>query len=913
MSNGTFHPTHLTAKGELVDSIEYYNNELTKLNEHISTVITKIDSAKDKERRKFLMKMGESTTTIQSGIGSQNEGNSSSLGLSGHLSGTGNSNRSVLHTLEEDKEERESLNIEGGDDENATLHTKVTQDDTLLVRQTSKNSGLTLDRHQQYTNSRRRSHESVEGLVVSSPTKTHEVDHFRDISELPTDLSEDYDSNNDGIITQQQQYQKPLLQLDNNHNNTEPKLTSSFMDKAPQSNDPYHISLSETPPEIISHGSADSQQHDVDNEEEEEFVFHSTTATDGNENSNHNGTNQNEQEIDTTNTTVRGSGLNLADFQNDPFCQLFFADITHHGNNLVVTGTEILSDKSKHNDNDGKTEIARRLSFISVEDDGVSSVYVASSDAGKDGDSEGDSDGDDSSSVFVPINTNRNDCTSTSTSPPTYMPIQNSTMEESNTPNTNTNTITNARRLPRRTLFAMNSSNEKEEETFPLHILDEEGKDNTFEILDEEAKNAFLLDLRKHLRRDPSSRSLLSDTSESVDVKIIVDKSLLSDGGDNSSDIRQIHDLNGLALGGLGLGLNLDTDRSTIPHINSFTSFGTKDSSSSPHQNSCNRSSKKISVKKSLLKTADGMKKSANVMQDSVKKSANIVQDSVKKSVFVVQHGMKKTVYVVQDGAKKSASAVHGKIKNSVTDFVKIGQKSVKLATNLLRGMEDGKVRDGGFVTFTTLTAKAQCVQMLHAETPFTFKVTDAPLPKDVYWNNVGLSHKKQQLGFVIAQLLTIGLCLFWTFPVAFVSSFSEVDSLKRTIPSLEKAIEKNPWIEPLLRQLSPILIVILKMLLPVILSKFCEREGHISRTNLNASLLTKLAAFLVRETDRETQIRRDKEREPLWKYPMDFFFSIAFYDSHLFTLLYYIRTDCSNFFRSCSIRFHLCPITQNH
>ncbi len=135
---------------------------------------------------------------------------------------------------------------------------------------------------------------------------------------------------------------------------------------------------------------------------------------------------------------------------------------------------------------------------------------------------------------------------------------------------------------------------------------------------------------------------------------------------------------------------------------------------------------------------------------------------------------------------------------------------------------------------------------MIHHETPFVFEVMNAPLAKDIFWQNVGLPHKKQQIGFFVAQIFTASLCLFWTVPVAFVSSFSEVESLKKMIPSLETAISKNPFLEPLLAQLNPLLIILLKMMLPFILSKFCEKEGHISKTELNASLLTKLAIFLV-------------------------------------------------------------------
>lgn len=188
------------------------------------------------------------------------------------------------------------------------------------------------------------------------------------------------------------------------------------------------------------------------------------------------------------------------------------------------------------------------------------------------------------------------------------------------------------------------------------------------------------------------------------------------------------------------------------------------------------------------------------------------------------------------DGVKKSTNVLGSGLKQ-------IGE----MAGDLVSGSADGKLRDGGFVTFTTLTAKSTCLQMIHHGTPFVFQVTEAPLPQHIFWNNVGITHQKQQVTYVIAQLLTVTLCLFWTIPVVFVSSLSQVESLKELIPGLEDVVVKHPWLTPLLEQLNPVLLSVLKALLPIILGKFCTLEGHVSTSKLNASLLTKLALFLVR------------------------------------------------------------------
>ena len=272
-------------------------------------------------------------------------------------------------------------------------------------------------------------------------------------------------------------------------------------------------------------------------------------------------------------------------------------------------------------------------------------------------------------------------------------------------------------------------------------------KEPTFYVLHGETNKSMISDLRKELRKDPSCRSLLSDSSNN-DVQVIVDASLIQDTSFHTP---------------IGLRSNA-----------SFNSLKTSVSSASKRT--------KGSIQRSFVKTTDGVKKMHTGVKIGASKTANIVQGGMKKSVVVVQHGMKKTIYVVHDSAKKTNQVVQKQVKKS-TDFVQeqvqktvsgmkyMGAKSLKLATTLIKGSEDGKVRDGGFVTFNTLSAKNACVQMLHHEEPFTFRVSDAPLPKDVYWNNVGLTHRKHQIGFLVAQGATFGLCLFWTLPVAFVVS----------------------------------------------------------------------------------------------------------------------------------------------
>lgn len=76
---------------------------------------------------------------------------------------------------------------------------------------------------------------------------------------------------------------------------------------------------------------------------------------------------------------------------------------------------------------------------------------------------------------------------------------------------------------------------------------------------------------------------------------------------------------------------------------------------------------------------------------------------------------------------------------------------------------------------------------------------------------------------------------------------FSEVNSLKETLPFLESLVERYPSVEPFLALIAPLLLLSMNdAVLPFVLKWFATWEGHISSPALEASLFVKLCAFMV-------------------------------------------------------------------
>ncbi|KAG7370337.1 protein of unknown function DUF221-domain containing protein [Nitzschia inconspicua] len=197
----------------------------------------------------------------------------------------------------------------------------------------------------------------------------------------------------------------------------------------------------------------------------------------------------------------------------------------------------------------------------------------------------------------------------------------------------------------------------------------------------------------------------------------------------------------------------------------------------------------------------------------------------------------------VTKGANVAADVTTGAVKG-VAD---VTTGAVKGVVSLFYS-EDGKPLNAGFVSFTNLQATYAAMQMIHYSQPFAMEVLEAPSPNDIIWANVGKKHKELQVGKLISFSLTTLLCFFWTIPMSFISSLSSIEGLQE-IDWINNLLETSPWLEPVLAQLAPLLIVLANFALKYILEFLSSFEGPISGAVVQASLFGKLAVFMIIQT----------------------------------------------------------------
>ncbi|KAL9184892.1 hypothetical protein ACHAXT_002669 [Thalassiosira profunda] len=193
------------------------------------------------------------------------------------------------------------------------------------------------------------------------------------------------------------------------------------------------------------------------------------------------------------------------------------------------------------------------------------------------------------------------------------------------------------------------------------------------------------------------------------------------------------------------------------------------------------------------------------------------------------------------------ASAVLSEVSSAGSALKSAVSASV---AKLIAKNDDGRPRNAAFVSFGSLAHANLARQAIHDPEPWGSVPREPPVPKLVNWKNVGRSNKSKQLGELISLALTATLCIFWTIPVSFVASLSNVEALTELIPALQEPVEKYDWFAALLAILAPLILVVFISILPHIILAFVKIEGHIEmETMQHPSLFFKLAAFTIIQT----------------------------------------------------------------
>jgi len=217
--------------------------------------------------------------------------------------------------------------------------------------------------------------------------------------------------------------------------------------------------------------------------------------------------------------------------------------------------------------------------------------------------------------------------------------------------------------------------------------------------------------------------------------------------------------------------------------------------------------------------------------QSVVSKSSGSLFDIVKANTGgVVKRAVHENIRLTKEATGTVAKAATGAVKLVLHDA-------------------DGKIYSAGFIVFSTLSTTQAVLQMVHHEKPYEMEAIEAPDPDDVLWSNVGREHKDLQMGTLLSLAATFVICVFWSFPVSFVTGLSNVQELRKSLPFLDAMLDAMPMLQNILQVFAPQLLIILNALLPIILKWVTTFEGSISGSVVQSSLFVKLAYFSIIQT----------------------------------------------------------------
>lgn len=133
------------------------------------------------------------------------------------------------------------------------------------------------------------------------------------------------------------------------------------------------------------------------------------------------------------------------------------------------------------------------------------------------------------------------------------------------------------------------------------------------------------------------------------------------------------------------------------------------------------------------------------------------------------------------------------------------------------------------------------------------WRVSAAPEPRDLVWQNVKKPLAQTQLHHNIGLAATIFCLLFWSAPVTLIQAWANVGNLAKWIPMVVRLNELSPTIYSFLTSYLPVLALMgLQACLPYIFQGMAQGyEGHktksaIQRVVLNRCFSYQLASFYV-------------------------------------------------------------------
>ncbi|KAI8868275.1 DUF221-domain-containing protein, partial [Ramicandelaber brevisporus] len=152
---------------------------------------------------------------------------------------------------------------------------------------------------------------------------------------------------------------------------------------------------------------------------------------------------------------------------------------------------------------------------------------------------------------------------------------------------------------------------------------------------------------------------------------------------------------------------------------------------------------------------------------------------------------------------------------------------------------------NAAFITFETQTAAHLAAQAFVFSSPHQMKLSLAPEPRDVIWDNFLFDEREKFIRKLVVRLFSYGLIIVWLIPMTLILGLVSLEQLNR-IKFFANIISNSTIVRNFLQNNLPsILFSMFMALLPMVLMYISNRQAFRSYSELEEAALEKHLLFL--------------------------------------------------------------------
>lgn len=184
----------------------------------------------------------------------------------------------------------------------------------------------------------------------------------------------------------------------------------------------------------------------------------------------------------------------------------------------------------------------------------------------------------------------------------------------------------------------------------------------------------------------------------------------------------------------------------------------------------------------------------------------------------------------------------YGRLKNDSTVFL---GSPINCTPNTIEE-HTNEVTDKAFVVMRTFTAATVAIQSMHSSRPGSMRVTTAPEPRDILWNNIYMSKGAHQTRSYMGEFLVLLIITFYVVPVAMVSLLVSESALITSSSRLAQLSQASSFFAAVIALVQPLCIVGLQQLLPPLFLVIGRAEGIVSFSEVQMRTFSRYFLFQV-------------------------------------------------------------------